>query len=230
MYIVGQCFSRCVIDLLCRSLLGDYCIHIWCFIVSFTGISSASTESPAASSSADDTGVTSLTGRTDVDLVDEGISSPRSDSTTAAVCDEKLKPVNKLNTSSLMDNTKTDQMGPEGQSMTHSDDKQTADSVQSVTAAPSGSDEAADVSDSSSQQQTVIVEGTLGTTDDGLDDLLQGITVDEMSELITMALDDDQSLPQANGSSSEQTKSNTEKVADLITNSLPSFQSHFKSN
>ena len=179
----------------------------------FAGISAAA-ECPGTADS--------VTGA-DVDLVDEGISSPRSDTATAPSCNE-LKTNNTDPSSSsaatLMDCTQTDDKtsDPQGSPLTH--DKQgSADSVQSAAAAaaasaPVLSGRAAGVSNSSSQS-VVVDGGTLATSDDGLEDLLQGITVDEMSELITLALDDDQTLTQSNTPSDTQ-NSNSEKVDDQL--------------
>ena len=175
----------------------------------FAGISAAA-ECPGTADS--------VTGA-DVDLVDEGISSPRSDTATAPSCNE-LKTDNTDPSSSsaatLMDCSQTDDKtsDPQGSELTH--DKQgSADSVQYAAAsAPVLSGRAAGVSNSSSQS-VVVDGGTLATSDDGLEDLLQGITVDEMSELITLALDDDQSLTQSNTPSDTQ-NSNSEKVDDQL--------------
>ena len=172
----------------------------------FAGISAAA-ECPGTADS--------VTGA-DVDLVDEGISSPRSDTATAPSCNE-LKTNNTDPSSSsaatLMDCTQTDDKtsDPQGSPLTH--DKQgSADSVQSAAAAsaPVTSGRAA-----GSSQSVVVDGGTLATSDDGLEDLLQGITVDEMSELITLALDDDQTLTQSNTPSDTQ-NSNSEKVDDQL--------------
>ena len=167
----------------------------------FAGISAAA-ECPGTADS--------VTGA-DVDLVDEGISSPRSDTATAPSSNELKTNNTDPSAATLMDCTQTDDKtsDPQGSELTH-DKRGSADSVQSAASAPVTSVRAAGVSNTSSQS-VVVDGGTLATSDDGLEDLLQGITVDEMSELITLALDDDQTLTQSNTQNS-----NSEKVDDQL--------------
>lgn len=172
--------------------------------------------------------------KAEVESVEESVTSPAlNDNQTAAYSSAAVQDKTDQNTSDAnhiqqytqpvnSDSCSNDAV-PKGPPVTQTDDKQIidTDSTEPGSAQMNADSKEASVVEASVAEGSVVkgsiveggvVEGSMATSDDGLDDLLQGITMDEMSELITLALDDDQPLTQ------DSTGRQDSKVAKVVIN------------